>query len=95
MAEVKTTELTCIIVVQTRDSEVGIIVDGVSEVVDVTSENLVETPSFGAQVTTEYIIGIYKEEDGVAILLDIDKVISELQEVPEDEKTRRIQCLDS
>jgi len=73
------TDETCIIVVQVkgnRNNQVGIIVDKVSEVLDISSEEIEETPSLGEGVDTDYILGIAKSDGGVKLLLDIDKVLS-------------------
>lgn len=75
------TDRTCIIVVliQAGDHPItmGIIIDEVKEVLDIASGNIEETPSFGASIETEFIMGIGKIGDNVKMLLDIDKVLSE------------------
>ncbi len=75
------TERTCIIVVEIEGSagtvQIGIVVDAVSEVLNVNAEDVEETPTFGAKLNTDYILGMAKMEGGVKILLDIDKVLSE------------------
>jgi len=77
---VKDTEKTCIIVVQIAHQEgkvvMGIIIDEVKEVLDIKAENIEETPSFGASVNTEFILGIGKIGTSVKMLLSIDKVLS-------------------
>ena len=74
------TERTCIIVVeiQSKDGTIqtGIVVDSVSEVLNIKAEEIEETPSFGAELDTTYILGMAKMEGGVKILLDIDSVLS-------------------
>ena len=74
------TERTCIIVVQVAhgDEEVttGIIVDEVSEVLDVAEEQIEEAPSFGGAVNTDFILAMGKIGDQVIMFLDIDKVLS-------------------
>ena len=74
------TERTCIIVVEiTLDKKTvycGIIVDTVSEVLDVNEENIEETPSFGSEFNTSFILGIARVDSGVKILLDIDEIFS-------------------
>ena len=70
------TEETCIIVVQTSGVQIGCVVDKVSEVLDIQDEEIEEAPSFGADVNTEYILGIGKSQGKVKLLLDIDKVLS-------------------
>jgi purine-binding chemotaxis protein CheW len=75
------TERTCIIVVEIDGSagtvQIGIVVDAVSEVLNVNAEDIEETPTFGAKLNTDYILGMAKMEGGVKILLDIDQVLSE------------------
>lgn len=70
------TEETCIIVVQTTGIQIGCVVDKVSEVLDIKAEEIEDTPSFGADVNTEYILGIGKSQGKVKLLLNIDKVLS-------------------
>jgi purine-binding chemotaxis protein CheW len=76
MESVAHTDETCIIVVQVRGAEMGIVVDKVSEVRDIASQDIEDAPSFGTDVNTDYILGIGKAEGKVKILLDIDKVLS-------------------
>lgn len=74
------TDRTCIIVVQVAQSAstvtMGIIIDEVREVLDIGAENIEETPSFGANVEADFILGIGKIGTSVKILLDIDRVLS-------------------
>jgi purine-binding chemotaxis protein CheW len=76
MAPKEQTDETCIIVVQTAGIQIGCIVDKVSEVLDINEDDIEDTPSFGADVNTEYILGIGKSQGKVKLLLDIDKVLS-------------------
>ncbi len=79
------TDQTCIVVVEVRTGEgtlqMGILVDAVSEVLDIKGEQIEDAPAFGADVNTHFILGIGKVESGVKILLDIDAVLTE-QEIP-------------
>ncbi len=74
------TEETCIIVVEitqnNRKCSTGIVVDHVSEVLDIAGEDIEETPQFGASVNTDFILGMGKIGESVKILLDIDEVLS-------------------
>jgi len=74
------TERTCIIVVEIAGSvktiPMGIVVDSVSEVLNIKSADIEETPSFGNRLDTDYILGMAKVGGGVKILLDIDRVMS-------------------
>lgn len=74
-------ERTCIIVVQidlqSSTLNIGIVVDSVSEVLNIAGSNIEDAPAFGTQLNTDYILGMAKIEGGVKILLDIDKVLTE------------------
>lgn len=73
--EIEHTEETCIIVVDVG-REIGIIVDTVSEVLDIFQDDVEPAPSMGGSVDTSFILGMGKVGDEVKILLDIDKVLS-------------------
>ena len=79
LEEVEYNEETCIIVLDVGQC-FGIIVDTVSEVVDISRENIEKPPSLGSQVDTSCIMGMGKVDESVKILLDIDKVLS-LEEI--------------
>lgn len=75
------TEETCIIVVEIRGQggrklSTGIIVDRVSEVLNIAGENIEEAPTFGTAVDTAFILGMGKIGQSVKILLDIDRVLT-------------------
>ena len=55
---------------------IGIVVDAVSEVLNIKEEEIEETPAFGAKMNTDYILGMAKKDDEVKILLDIDSVLN-------------------
>jgi purine-binding chemotaxis protein CheW len=74
------TEKTCIIVVEFASGDqkamIGILVDSVSEVLNIKGGDIEDTPNFGCHLNTDYILGIAKTERGVKILLDIDCVLN-------------------
>ncbi len=76
LEEAERTDETCIIVVNVGEIEVGIIVDRVSEVLNIQGDDIEDAPSFGANVDTSFILGMGKTNDRVTILLDIGKVLS-------------------
>lgn len=91
MGAVDTTDRTCIIVVEVESQSgtvlMGILVDSVSEVLNIKEDEIEDTPTFGTQVETDYILGMAKMDGGVKILLDIDSVLS-TGEVKELEKVK-------
>jgi purine-binding chemotaxis protein CheW len=75
------TERTCIIVVEIAAAEgrtilMGIVVDSVSEVLNIKEADIEATPAFGTKLDTEFILGMAKVGGGIKILLDIDRVLS-------------------
>lgn len=74
------TQRTCIIVTQVQGESgavfMGIVVDGVSEVLNLTAAEIEDTPDFGEEVSSAYLLGMAKVKGKVKILLDIDKVLS-------------------
>ena len=81
LASAEIAERTCIVVVEVALAtgarvNMGLIVDGVESVANVVSKDIEPTPDFGAQISTDYILGMAKLEDRVVALLDIDKVVS-------------------
>ena len=80
MPELEYTQRTSIIVAQiespAKKLQIGIIVDGVSEVLTLQAGDIEDTPDFGSGVETPYILGMAKIKNKVKILLDIDMVLS-------------------
>ncbi len=79
MERVESTERTCIIVTEIATGGhkifMGIVVDSVSEVLNIKMAEIEDTPSFGSNLDTAYILGMAKIGQSVKILLDIDKVM--------------------
>jgi purine-binding chemotaxis protein CheW len=74
---------TCIMVVQVKGREgrvnqIGLVVDGVEEVVSILAADIEETPDFGTNISTEWILGMAKLKGGVITLLDIDQLAGEI-----------------
>ena len=72
---------TCIIVVQVRVAggqavAMGLIVDSVEEVTNLTAADIDPPPNFGAGTALDYLFGIAKTKGQVKMLLDIDRVIA-------------------
>lgn len=72
---------TCIVVVQialdaSRNVQMGLVVDSVEEVVNLTGEEIEPTPEFGTRLDTSFILGLAKVKDQVKTLLDIERVVA-------------------
>jgi purine-binding chemotaxis protein CheW len=75
------TERTCIIVIQVEGEagpmSTGMIVDEVSEVLNLNGSEIEHTPDFGDGAATPYLLGLAKVKDKVKILLDIGQVLKD------------------
>lgn len=88
----KITKRTCIIIVEIQgESEneklnIGLLVDGVNEVIDILPTDIEKTPGFGAKIRNEFIKGIGKIAGKFVIILDIQKLLSveELSSIDEE-----------
>lgn len=79
--EIASTDHTCIIVVQVKladgkSTQMGLVVDGVEEVLNIPASDIENTPDFGSQIATDYIVGMAKVKGAVKTLLDIDGVVT-------------------
>lgn len=72
-------ERTCIIVVEidgpSGPIQVGLLVDSVSEVLNVAAAEIEPPPAFGTHLDADYILGMAKVKGQVQILLDADRVV--------------------
>lgn len=88
---------TCIVVVEVerdgRHVQMGLLVDSVCEVLMVTEDDVEPPPEFGGAVEGTLLMGIARTEDDVRILLDVDRVVvdvdagSSLDELAADSNT--------
>ncbi len=79
MPEIRYSERTCIVVVEIDGQAgtvlMGIVVDSVSEVLNIKVDQIESTSSIGTGLDTKYLLGMAKMDDGVKMLLDIDGVL--------------------
>lgn len=69
-------QFTVVIILNVSGRIVGIVVDGVSDVINLETEQLRNTPDFGAEIDTEYIMGLGTVDNRMLILVDIEKLMS-------------------
>ena len=72
---------TCVVVVQVNSTgrgmlQMGLVVDSVEEVLQIAADEIADTPEFGCQVDTAFLLGIAKIKGGVTALLDLDRVLT-------------------
>lgn len=81
MEKIEYTRFTVIVVVVVKNRVVGIIVDTVSDVLNIPKKEIQPPPKFGTKVDVSFISGIGKCGERLVALLDIDRVLSEIEDV--------------
>lgn len=69
-------EQTVTIVLNLRERVVGIVVDGVSDVLSLSAEQIKPAPDFTATLSTQYLLGLGSLDDRMLILVDIEKLLN-------------------
>lgn len=69
-------ELTVMIILSIAGKVIGMVVDGVSDVITLAPEQISPAPSMSTELDTDYLIGLGTLDDRMLILLDIDRVMS-------------------
>ena len=74
------TERTCIIVSEIAANgqavPIGVLVDAVSEVLDVRVGEIDETPPFGDDINLDFLIGVANTKSGIKMLMNVDSICS-------------------
>ncbi|HYX06442.1 MAG TPA: chemotaxis protein CheW [Bacteroidales bacterium] len=78
LEEIEDTNETCIIVIQQEKYLMGVLVDKVSEVVDIETEEIEDVPSVGVADQSEYLAGLGKARDSVKMIIDVHKVLFDM-----------------
>ena len=68
---------TRIVIIESEDQTVGIVVDNVSEVVDIYAHEIETAPNVGNDETARYIEGVVSRNDELLILVDLNKLLTE------------------
>jgi len=76
----------------TQNRTIGMVVDGVSEVYSVDTDEVQPTPDFGSNVDTRFIKGLATMDERLLILLEIDDLLNETVDIEVAEKTENDQA---
>ncbi len=76
LSDVNYDQFTVVIILNVAGRVMGIVVDGVSDVINLTADQLRAAPGLGAVIDTEYIMGLGTIDDRMLILIDIEKMMS-------------------
>jgi purine-binding chemotaxis protein CheW len=69
-------QLTVVIILNLASRVVGMVVDGVSDVIALTTEQIKAAPQFGATLDTQYLMGLGTVDERMLILVDIEKLMN-------------------
>lgn len=69
-------QFTVVIILTVANRVMGILVDGVSDVVTLSNDQIRQTPGLGSAIETEYLLGLGTVEERMLILIDIVKLMS-------------------
>ena len=75
MEEVQFTPQTVIIVVNVQKRTIGMVVDAVSDVADISMDNIRESPDFGASIDSSFIEGLSPQGEDMVILINVDAMM--------------------
>jgi purine-binding chemotaxis protein CheW len=76
LGKVEYDQFTVVIILNVASRVVGIVVDGVSDVIALTSEQLKPSPEFSSTMDTQYILGLGTVDERMIIVMDIEKLLS-------------------
>jgi purine-binding chemotaxis protein CheW len=72
-------KFTVIVIAMVADKKVGLLVDAVSDVLQVAYDAMRPAPDFGATVDTEFIHGVFETKEHLAVALNLDRLLSETE----------------
>jgi len=77
LGEPRYDQFTVVIILNVAGRVLGMVVDGVSDVITLNAGQVKPAPEFGASLDTQYIIGLGTVEDRMLILVDIEKLMTD------------------
>lgn len=95
MDELEFTTTTVVIVVNVQGRTIGMVVDGVSDVIDIPKEELRASPDFGTAIDSSFVQGLATMEERMVIVLNIDEMLKgcdllKIEQALEDANTQNI-----
>ena len=65
-----------VVIVEIDGIGIGLVVDSINRVLNISSKSVVEVPEVGSQINAKYIEGVHKGEDALTVLLDLGSVLN-------------------
>lgn len=83
LSTAEVTDNSRIMIIESDKQQIGILVDSVSEVVDLNTADIDDTPNVGTEESAKFICGVCNRGDELLILIDLNKLLTaeEWQEV--------------
>jgi purine-binding chemotaxis protein CheW len=72
-------KFTVIVIAMVGEKMVGLLVDAVSDVLQVTPDSMRAAPDFGAAVDTRFIDGVFQTREHLAVALNLEKLLSDIE----------------
>jgi purine-binding chemotaxis protein CheW len=76
MADPRYDAFTVVVILRLAQRVIGVVVDGVSDVIALTSKEVKDAPQLGSLVDASFIAGLATQSDRMVLLLDIEKLLS-------------------
>jgi purine-binding chemotaxis protein CheW len=76
LPEVRYDQFTVVVILRIASRVIGLVVDGVSDVIALTASEIREAPHLGSVVDSSFIAGLATQDDRMVLLLDIEKLLS-------------------
>ena len=77
LSEKESDDATRIVIIESENQVIGILVDSVAEVVDLRKSDIETTPNVGNDESSKYIQGVSSQGEQLLILIDVDKLLTE------------------
>ena len=76
LGKVEYDQFTVVIILNVAHRVVGMVVDGVSDVITLGSDQIKAAPEFGSAIDTQYVMGLGTVDDRMLILVDIERLMT-------------------
>jgi purine-binding chemotaxis protein CheW len=76
LADVRYDQFTVVVILRIGGRVIGLVVDGVSDVIALTASQVREAPHLGGMVDSSFIAGVGTKDDRMVMLIDIEKLLS-------------------
>jgi purine-binding chemotaxis protein CheW len=76
LGKVEYDQFTVVIILNVANRVVGMVVDGVSDVITLSTDQVKAAPEFGSTIDTQYVMGLGTVDERMLILVDIEKLMT-------------------